>query len=100
MLNWALSIGPATRDVVRWQLESRPHPEQGYRSCLGLLSLSRSYDKTRLNAACLRALKVGSPTTNSVKSILQQGLDQIPEAPQKAAPLPAHDNIRGPRYYH
>ena len=100
LLNWAFSIGPATRDVVRWQLESKPHPEQGYRSCLGLLSLSRSYDKTRLNAACLRAMKVGSPTTNSVKSILQQGLDQIPETPQKAAPLPAHDNIRGPRYYH
>ncbi|QQD74144.1 IS21 family transposase [Acidithiobacillus ferrivorans] len=100
LLNWALSIGPATRDVVRWQLESKPHPEQGYRSCLGLLSLSRSYDKTRLNAACLRAMKVGSPTTNSVKSILQQRLDQIPETPQKAAPLPAHDNIRGPRYYH
>jgi transposase len=72
LLNWALSIGPATRDVVRWQLESKPHPEQGYRSCLGLLSLSRSYDKTRLNAACLRAMKVGS-TTSSVKSILQQG---------------------------
>ena len=100
LLNWALSIGPATRDVVRWQLESKPHPEQGYRSCLGLLSLSRSYDKTRLNAACLRAMKVGSPTTNSVKSILQQGLDQRPETSQKAAPLPAHDNIRGPRYYH
>ena len=100
LLNWAFSIGPATRDVVRWQLESKPHPEQGYRSCLGLLSLSRSYDKTRLNAACLRAMKVGSPTTNSVKSILQQGLDQRPETSQKAAPLPAHDNIRGPRYYH
>ncbi|MBU2826129.1 IS21 family transposase, partial [Acidithiobacillus ferrooxidans] len=100
LLNWALSIGPATRDVVRWQLESKPHPEQGYRSCLGLLSLSRSYGKDRLNTACLRAIKVGSPTTNSVKSILQQGLDQVTETPQKAAPLPAHDNIRGPRYYH
>ncbi|MBU2769161.1 IS21 family transposase [Acidithiobacillus ferrivorans] len=100
LLNWALSIGPATRDVVRWQMESKPHPEQGYRSCLGLLSLSRSYGKDRLNTACLRAFKVGSPTTNSVKSILQQGLDQVTETPQKAAPLPAHDNIRGPRYYH
>ena len=85
---------------MRWQLESKPHPEQGYRSCLGLLSLSRSYGKDRLNTACLRAFKVGSPTTNSVKSILQQGLDQVTETPQKAAPLPAHDNIRGPRYYH
>ena len=100
LLNWALSIGPATRDVVRWQLESKPHPEQGYRSCLGLLSLSRSYEKTRLNAACLRALKVGSPSTRSVKSILQQGLDQVQESPPKTASLPEHDNIRGPRYYH
>ena len=100
LLNWALSIGPATRDVVRWQLESKPHPEQGYRSCLGLLSLSRRYGKARLDAACFRALKVGSPTTRSVQSILEQGLDQIRESSPKTSPLPEHDNIRGPRYYH
>lgn len=100
LLNWALSIGPATRDVVRWQLARKPHPEQGYRSCLGLLSLSRRYDKARLNAACLRALKAGSPTTHSIQSILRQGLDQIQESPSKMAALPEHDNLRGPRYYH
>ena len=41
LLNWALSIGPATRDVVKWQLDNRPHPEQGYRACLGLLNLAK-----------------------------------------------------------
>lgn len=86
--------------MVRWQLARKPHPEQGYRSCLGLLSLSRRSDKARLNAACLRALKVGSPTTHSIQSILRQGLDQIQESPSKMAALPEHDNLRGPRYYH
>ena len=100
LLNWALSIGPATRDVVRWQLESKRHPEQGYRSCLGLLSLFRRYGKARLDAACLRAGKLGSPTTRSVQSILEQGLDQLRESSPKTCPLPEHDNIRGPRYYH
>ena len=100
LLNWALSIGPATRDVVRWQLESKPHPEQGYRSCLGLLSLSRRYGKERLNAACQRAGKLGSPTTRSVQSILEKGLDQVRDSSPKSAPLPEHDNIRGSHYYH
>ena len=100
LLNWALSIGPATRDVVRWQLESKPHPEQGYRSCLGLLRLARRYDNPRLEAACRRALHIGAPTTRSVQSILQKGLDQAPEPTANGAALPVHDNIRGSQYYH
>ena len=79
LLNWALSIGPGTRDVVRWQLENRPHPEQGYRACLGLLNLARHYGESRLEAACLRALAIGSPTRKRIKSILEAKLDQHPE---------------------
>ncbi len=100
LLRWALSIGPATRDVVRWQLESKPHPEQGYRSCLGLLHLARRYDKPRLEAACRRALHLGAPTTRSVRSILQKGMDHVPESTAKSTALPAHNNLRGSQYYH
>ncbi|MDD3761435.1 MAG: IS21 family transposase [Acidithiobacillus sp.] len=100
LLRWALSIGPATRDLVRWQLENRPHPEQGYRSCLGLLSLSRHYPQDRLESACSRALRNGSPTTRSVRSILKQKLDQNQRHSDPAKPLPLHGNILGSRYYH
>jgi transposase len=103
LLNWALSIGRATRDVVKWQLESRPHPEQGYRACLGLLRLSKEYSPERLEAACRRALAIGSPRYKSVASILKAKLDtQINST--NASPqmdlIPLHDNIRGPDYYH
>jgi transposase len=104
LLNWALSIGPATRDVVKWQLENRPHPEQGYRACLGLLNLVKRYGEARLEAACNRALAIGSPKRKSIKSILEAKLDQHPElfpATENAAPAtPAkHSNVRGAEYF-
>ena len=99
-LNWALSIGPSTRDIVHWQLTHKPHPEMGYRACLGLLNLARRYGKPRLEAACLRAITIGSPTRKSVVSILEQHLDQQPlPTPIPAATLPTHANVRGPTYY-
>lgn len=99
-LNWALTIGPATRDIVHWQLTHKPHPEMGYRACLGLLHLARRYSKERLEAACARALAIGSPTRKSVVSILEQHLDQQPlPTPASAATLPAHAHVRGPEYY-
>ena len=87
LLNWALSIGPATRDVVQWQFDHRPHPEQGYRACLGLLNLAKHCGKERLEAACRRALAIGSPTRKSIKSILDAKLDQHPDL-FPARPLP------------
>jgi len=99
-LNWALAIGPATRDIVHWQLTHKPHPEMGYRACLGLLHLARRYSKERLDAACARALAIGSPTRKSVVSILEQNLDREPlPMPAPSAALPAHANVRGPGYY-
>lgn len=100
-LNWALAIGPHTRDLVQQLLTNRPHPEMGFRSCLGLLSLEKQFNKDRLEAACERALALGSPTRRSVLSILEKGLDSQP-LPEPAAelPRPGHDNIRGPAYYH
>jgi transposase len=101
-LNWALTIGPSTRDVVKHQLESRPHPEQGYRACLGLLRLAKQYTPERLEAACLRALAIASPRYKSVASILKAGLDRQTDSAdsQGQMDLPLHDNIRGPGYYH
>ena len=104
LLNWALSIGPATRDVVKWQLENRPHPEQGYRACLGLLNLVKHYGPTRLEAACGRALAIGSPKRKSIKSILEAKLDQHPDlfaAAEKTLCTTAlqHRNVRGADYF-
>lgn len=99
---WAESIGPASAQMVKQQLHDRPHPEHGYRSCLGLLSLAKRYGKPRLEAACRLALEAGSVRTHSVRSILKQGLDQLPvESGNEAQPsLPLHDNVRGSEYFH
>ena len=103
LLNWAIAIGPATRDIVQHQLTQKPHPEMGYRACLGLLSLARKFGNDRLEAACQRAMAIHSPTRKSVLSILQAGLDQVPATnlPSTTDPLlPSHSNVRGAKYYH
>ena len=73
LIAWGERIGVATAAVVRWQMEHRPHPEQGYRACLGLQRLARQYGHERLEAACARALSIRSPTYRSVNSILAAG---------------------------
>jgi transposase len=100
-LNWAQQIGPYTLRLVKHQLETRPHPEHGYRACLGLRHHARRVGPQRLEAACRRALSIGSPSARSVASILKQGLDRQPLADhdETAGVLPQHDNVRGPRYY-
>ena len=101
LIAWGERIGAATAAVVRWQMEHRPHPEQGYRACLGLQRLARQCGGARLEAACARALSIRSPTYRSVNSILAAGLDRQPMPDTSAqASLPAHENVRGPRYYH
>ena len=102
LLTWALTIGLGTRDVVQWQFDHRPHPEQGDRACLGLLNLAKQCGGERLEAACRRALAIGSPTRKSIKSILDAKLDQHPELfPTTAvvSPTPLHANLRGPDYF-
>lgn len=83
-------------------MEHRPHPEQGYRACLGLQRLAREFGAERLEAACARAMSIRSPTYRSVSSILATGLDRqasTAHAPTQTS-LPLHDNVRGPDYYH
>jgi transposase len=100
-LNWAQSIGPVTQRVVRYQLESRARPEHGYRACLGILSLAKKYGKERLEAACLRAEKIGGLHYKNLASILATNLDKLPLETDKQQSLPAtHDNVRGADYYH
>jgi transposase len=101
-LRWAGEIGPETRAVVQGQLENRPHPEHGYRACLGLLKLARRFDPARLEAACRRARRIGSPNYTSIKSILDRGLDRLGDGDDATAsrPLPLHENVRGADYYH
>ena len=81
-------------------IEHRPHPEQGFRACLGIVRLVRSFGAARLEAACARAIAIGTLSYRSVRSILEHRLDRA-DAPGPAAdgaPI-LHSNIRGPRYY-
>ena len=102
MLNWAATLGSATTEIVRYQLESRPHPEQGYRACLGVMRLAKTYGKARLEAACARAVALGARRYKSVASILKAGLDRqpLPGSAQTELTLPSHGNVRGSSYYH
>lgn len=98
-LNWAVEIGPSTRDLVRHLLTHKPHPEMGYRSCLGLLTLAKRYGHDRLEAACGCALALGAPTRRSVVSILERGLDRLPPDEDADVTIGTHENVRGPAYY-
>jgi transposase len=104
IVNWAQTIGPKAATLVAAILQERRHPEQGYRSCLGILRLGKRYGNERLEAACARALSVSARSYRHVDSILKAGLDQLPlpEPPAEtspAEPIPSHDNVRGPNYY-
>ncbi len=99
LTHWGATIGPATAALITAILASRPHPEQGYRSCLGLLRLSKQYPVTRLEAACARALALRALSYKSVQAILRTGLDQQPLLPVPTPPRPAHAHVRGAAYY-
>ncbi len=100
LIHWAAHSGPATAHVVETILASRPHPQQGFRSCLGIMRLGKSYGVERLEAACQRARTLGACSYKSIESILKNGLDRRPLPPKPEATAgPAHANIRGPQYY-
>jgi transposase len=99
ILAWAAETGTATTALVTAILEERPHPEQGYRSCLGLLRLQKRYGGERLERACARALFAGARSYTHVDGILRAGLDRVDLLPP-AEPRPVvHENLRGPTYY-
>jgi len=99
---WAAETGPHTRSLAEAIMAERKHPEHGYRSCLGIMRLAKRYGGVRVEAACRRALAVGARSYTRVESILRAGLDSmpLPGAAEPDGPHVAHENIRGPDYYH
>jgi transposase len=96
----ASAIGPDAALLCERILNDRPHPEQGFRACLGIIRLTKSFGRDRVNAACGRALEIGARTYGSVRSILDNHLDRGRASTQTASHEPIqHANIRGPRYY-
>src|SRR5450631_917815 len=96
----ARRIGPATAALCELILESRPHPEQGFRACLGIVRLSGPYGAPRLEVAAERAFDIGARTYGSIKSIFDNNLDRHPASKRATDATPIlHSNIRGPRYY-
>jgi transposase len=97
---WAEKTGPATAGLVAAIMASRPHPEQGFRSCLGIMRLARRYGEARLEAAATRALAVRAHSYRSVESILKAGLDGLPlPGAEPDTTLGLHANVRGGAYY-
>jgi transposase len=100
MVKWAEQTGPHTARLFERILAEKPHPEMGYRSCLGIIRLAEQYSAARMDAAADRALRTGACRYQSVKSILKNSLDQQPlTEPQTLPPPPPHDNIRGAGYF-
>jgi len=98
-IRWAEKSGCATADMVKRLLCARAHPEQGYRSSLGLMRLESRYGKERLEAACQRALFFGLCSYRGVKNILKAGLDRVGVEETVKVTEKYHANIRGSRYY-
>ena len=99
-IRWAAKIGPQTAKLIEIVLASRAVPQQGYRSCLGILRLAKSYGDQRLEAASQRALAIGAKSYKSVESILKHNLDAQPLHPPAASTIAIeHANIRGAQYY-
>jgi transposase len=100
MISWAGKIGPNTEALVKAILDERPHPEQGYRSCLGILRLSKQYGDERLEAACGISLSVRARSYRHVAGVLKNGLDRVDRAASEIEVPVVHENIRGGDYYH
>ena len=100
IVSWASKSGPSVVEMVKRVMESRAHPQQGFRSCLGIIRLGKTYGSDRLEAACRRGLAIGAQSYKSIASILKQGLDSKPLDEHQSAHEPIdHGNVRGPRYY-
>jgi transposase len=102
LAHWAGTIGPETQRLVEAILADRPHPEMGYRSCLGILRLARRDGPVRLEAACARAVAGGARSYRHVDAILKNGLDRLPPPALPITPPavpPFHENVRGSHYY-
>jgi transposase len=101
LINWARKTGPQTAALITAMLDAKEHPQQAFRRCMGILSLSKQYEANRIERACSRALRVGALSHRSLRAILKHNLDGVPLPGDEPQPtLPLHENIRGARYYH
>jgi len=102
IINWGKKAGDSTAQLMELIMNSRSHPEQGYRSCMGIMRLGKQYSNQRMEAACRRAIAVRAYSYKSVRSILEKGLDKLPLPESDLPPvIPIeHNNIRGSEYYH
>ena len=101
LIRWAGKSGPCTAALIERILATRVHPQQGFRSCLGIMRLGQRYGEKRLEAACRRALALGAHAYKHVEAILKNGLDGKPlPATAPEPPTIEHGNLRGPDYYH
>jgi transposase len=99
LIQWAQKTGPQCAKVVEQILKDKPHPEMGYRSCMGIIRLGKGVGPERLEAACARALRFGTCSYRSIKSILEKGLDGQDIEPELPLSSPPHQNVRGQTYY-
>ena len=100
MVNWARTIGPYPAQLFERILQEKPHPEMGYRSCLGIIRLAQQYSAQRMEAAAQRAILAQACRYQSVKSILKNSLDAVPLSPSRPdSPPLTHDNRRGAQYF-
>jgi hypothetical protein len=100
LIRWAEKVGPETQALVCAILESKPHPEQGFRSCLGILRLGTTFSPERLEHAAQRARAIHALSYRSVHSILKANLDGQPLLAPEHEPRLWHEDIRGAEYYH
>jgi len=102
LVNWAAQTGESTAKLVDTILAGKVHPQQGFVSCMGIISLSKKFGKERVEAGSQRALAIGGTSYTSLKSILVNGLDSKPLPEQTGTPKLSviHPNIRGTKYYH
>lgn len=99
LIDWARKTGPQCAHLVEQILKDKPHPEMGFRSCLGIIRLGKGVGAERLEGACARALRFGTCSYQSIKSILENGLDRQEAEPELPLQSPAHENVRGQTYY-
>jgi transposase len=108
LIDWGRSIGPHTGALIEQVIGSKPHPEQGYRSALGILRLANKHGKPRLELACAKAFAIGSPSYKTVKTMLDQRMEAAPLRDQARRTDSSEDissllgavNVRGSGYYH
>ena len=99
--NWALESGEHCRNAVERIMTDRPHPEQGFRSCIGLIALAGRFGEDRLDAACQRAVAFNTVSYQSIKAMLETNRDKIPLSDDQDLPMDVDNkkNVRGSAYY-